>query len=132
MRQTVTKHKKKLTVLVIVIAALLAWVFIWYPYQKGSATSYLKTKLSCFQETYYGSVSASETSYCAETRTVTLSPYLLGLGMHYFYQPGHARPSYTCGLGKPPTYTGNIISMFGRHFIFNQAYTEASSAGGAC
>ena len=95
---SVEKNKNKKTLYIVLIIILLVCLSqLWYHYQLNPARTYVYTNV------------------CVDTnctdKTYSPSRFMLGVGVHY---------NLTSNGGLD--FSGNIISFFGKHFVFGQRH----------
>jgi hypothetical protein len=109
------RRNRIIIVAVIVIFGLIT-NFLWYPYQKHAASSYLlnfRSSSTCTSGSGLKNLEAAAQNLpCSGDATITVHRFLLGIGAHYFYTTHEM-----CG-GGDAQYSGDVISLLGTHLVF--------------
>lgn len=137
MKQLIRNHKKVSVGLFIIIVLLL--LVANYVYQANSAVAYL-TGQNCGNSSSYA---ASEgVNSCATGDGIKFTTIIIGVHYSYITLGSYSGTSsggvaYGCegelASGPAPnTYTGNIISFLGIHFVFDAKTSAPQGTGSVC
>jgi hypothetical protein len=136
MKPYIMQHRKASIAVVVFVALLLILAIGLYPYQKHAAITYL-TSQGCNDSTY--AATAGDTP-CSSGSGISMQRLFMGIGVHYSYQTLGGGDGLSVGVNpacnggsQPAIYSGDIVSIPGKQFVFDAKTTIPQPTGGiAC